>query len=1011
MPWEHCQLEIMDDQTCPSCGMNKAEWTLHVDRTRVLQLSKKRKKKKYLTFRLWQIGGKDPAQTKDSYEVLLEDGSIVSGQLNNYGLGKHEVQGTGCARVRLLERHPREVEGGLLGPRGEAMKRVSYEKEEKIVLVTLPTGAHWSQRRGRVRTPITLIFTTPKLADGADVTFEIYPKDQQPGSKSKATLNGVAQGGVARVTWTYEHEEPEGDTRTPEEKRASYAWPDFYFVATADDGTSARSGIRRFSAWFDVQLTDDDGNPRDGNGIRYRLTCPDGEERTGYMPDDGHLRIDDVAPGTCELELLLPDPPPPVSTAPAKKDREQSKAEPADPNQETVEELEELCFDQMFWTGAGSRAAKVVYADGVSDEAIGVAFRKDAIVQLWMHPVGDTSKLKTGMQLDLEFWRHDAASNKTKKALKVAEWDGRKVKVDVPFSLLEELLEELGAELNCSFLRAGTRKAPPGSQLLESRNLLYPALQRALYFLPGVLGSHLSVINDDQEPDECFPEVCVPGMPLDLDMLVCKKNGKPHRPVVRTPDRLKILESVGPAVIYKVKEKVERACERFPKVYLDRGKKKVLQHIVYRDVPYDWRLNIADSHKDIAKEIKGYFDDLRYAQEGGEPAHPFLAEKLCLAGHSTGGVIMRGLATTNNHLSGLVEHAFHINVPHWGAPKAEFVLLAGDMGVDLVTQVECFRQISPDMPIVYFLTSGAAYGPEFTPNARFKRFQAAIKKGAYDTKKRALYGHPGYANEGPLAFNSKLAHAANQYVNETGQAGASATCKSYVFHSGGHPTIARVGVHKKTVVPDMMLIGDGTVPTHSQIADLASWNESTLFKPTPGAPMHVPAPNTQWIWERVLDVLNGKDVSEHTMDWPTGHPKATAELLAKMAIAAQRKDSKSKVVRPRGSLALGEKREHKQADMYCGLALVRCEAGEIEVKYETSHSGPARTFQMRAGDYQFLEFVRAPDTDFGDDHQSVTVIGKAAGPSDYSVELVSALRPPTIAEALLEKIKMVTDEL
>ena len=40
MPWSHCDLPfILDTEDCPTCGVNKAEWTIQAEATRVFQIA------------------------------------------------------------------------------------------------------------------------------------------------------------------------------------------------------------------------------------------------------------------------------------------------------------------------------------------------------------------------------------------------------------------------------------------------------------------------------------------------------------------------------------------------------------------------------------------------------------------------------------------------------------------------------------------------------------------------------------------------------------------------------------------------------------------------------------------------------------------------------------------------------------------------------------------------------------------------------------------------------------
>lgn len=41
MPWDHCDIEfILDDEPCPKCGVEKAAWTVQVEKTRTLRIKR-----------------------------------------------------------------------------------------------------------------------------------------------------------------------------------------------------------------------------------------------------------------------------------------------------------------------------------------------------------------------------------------------------------------------------------------------------------------------------------------------------------------------------------------------------------------------------------------------------------------------------------------------------------------------------------------------------------------------------------------------------------------------------------------------------------------------------------------------------------------------------------------------------------------------------------------------------------------------------------------------------------
>ncbi len=60
---------------------------------------------------------------------------------------------------------------------------------------------------------------------------------------------------------------------------------------------------RRARAWIAVTVVDDRVPARPLAGARFRLTLPDGSVREGVLNGQGHLRVDDIEPGKCWLEL------------------------------------------------------------------------------------------------------------------------------------------------------------------------------------------------------------------------------------------------------------------------------------------------------------------------------------------------------------------------------------------------------------------------------------------------------------------------------------------------------------------------------------------------------------------------------------------------------------------------------------------------------------------------------------------------------------------------------------
>ena len=82
MPWKHCQIAfILDDEKCPTCGVDKAAWTINVEQTRVMQLTRKR-----AAVEVELIDLTDAPVPEAAYEATLASGAVRKGTLNDKGL-------------------------------------------------------------------------------------------------------------------------------------------------------------------------------------------------------------------------------------------------------------------------------------------------------------------------------------------------------------------------------------------------------------------------------------------------------------------------------------------------------------------------------------------------------------------------------------------------------------------------------------------------------------------------------------------------------------------------------------------------------------------------------------------------------------------------------------------------------------------------------------------------------------------------------------------------------------
>ncbi|MGE0711293.1 MAG: hypothetical protein AB7N76_29260 [Planctomycetota bacterium] len=99
MPWQHCDNEkILDDASCPSCGITKLQWTLEWKVTRVFQVGKKKELKLELQ------DGAGGWLADEPFRVALPDGSVHAGALNEVGYAKVPIKGKGICWVSFPDR-------------------------------------------------------------------------------------------------------------------------------------------------------------------------------------------------------------------------------------------------------------------------------------------------------------------------------------------------------------------------------------------------------------------------------------------------------------------------------------------------------------------------------------------------------------------------------------------------------------------------------------------------------------------------------------------------------------------------------------------------------------------------------------------------------------------------------------------------------------------------------------------------------------------------------------------
>lgn len=214
MPWEHCgETEIPDDVSCPSCGENKANWTMQFGQIRTFTLRRRP------ALRLELVDARGDPCAGEPFRVELPDGGAEEGELDEQGRARRLDGGSGRVTVVFPRRLPAAVrrtsdppEGVTDGAEGdEARFECEVGRPANFALAGLrlilrkPDGTPL----GGVRYQLvvgdeTLEGTTPAEGDDAGLVDQVFPegaetadlivfvRDGGPGHKLRLKLRALA---------------------------------------------------------------------------------------------------------------------------------------------------------------------------------------------------------------------------------------------------------------------------------------------------------------------------------------------------------------------------------------------------------------------------------------------------------------------------------------------------------------------------------------------------------------------------------------------------------------------------------------------------------------------------------------------------------------------------------------------------------------------------------------------------------------------------------------------------
>jgi hypothetical protein len=298
--------------------------------------------------------------------------------------------------------------------------------------------------------------------------------------------------------------------------------------------------------------------------------------------------------------------------------------------------------------------------------------------------------------------------------------------------------------LDCEFrLPTLTVKGQPLTG--ESKTRVYLYRRKVMVFLPGVFGSQVQVRTPDgrtlgfpdfyAEPaltdllqDALTPELGVvrqlcAAAQQNIGGLECDASGRP----LLEPIKPTLFSAFG--AVYDVFDDCRNA-----RVSYFSGVPGNFRLVELRIFAYDWRTDLSDCAQTLTAKLEELQTHLR--------SLPDADDELALAGHSTGGLIIRR-ALGEPGMQARVSHAFFISVPFLGAPKALSVILTGqdppgaDRMIVFVT-ADSLRDGALSMPIVYHLAPSAEYPERVAVTPRSGDASSSIEADKRDLIETAI---------------------------------------------------------------------------------------------------------------------------------------------------------------------------------------------------------------------------------------------------------------------------------
>lgn len=310
----------------------------------------------------------------------------------------------------------------------------------------------------------------------------------------------------------------------------------------------------------------------------------------------------------------------------------------------------------------------------------------------------------------------------------------------------------------------------PVQGTIYSRNRVFLYQKKVIVFIPGLYGTQFKVTGVDERGQDvtlaAWPDYrdIITGLGKQgTGVLECDSDGEPLLeakspallrvdPVSFTDRKLKwffmpmLLMAQNPLTAAGIYCAVKKTIRNYSlaqgydvfhvcrKARIDRFEKRggpaSLPEVTVHEIwllLYDWRRDLTECLEGSKGEGDGLIRTLKDIHSRLVEA-PNTDDQLAVAGHSTGGLLLRGMLAHDEIKPSMISHAFFISVPFNGAPKALSMFLTGcdtpelngDSGLPLNS--DHVRAMAPTVPIIYHLA----------PNHRYPHRVAVIKRNQGD---------------------------------------------------------------------------------------------------------------------------------------------------------------------------------------------------------------------------------------------------------------------------------------